>query len=161
MEEILGWKKESHETLPDNPASADMEAFEERISVGPTKNDFRVNWGSVRNDWNVQASIVFSDHFLELVKEGRWAKNSLPDTLLHRNHISMLFMQKLTYLRTIRTHQLIRIHGNPADKEALELLESQREKRNRRRSRRKAASHPTVYGLYYNNPNVVYFSSTL
>ena len=162
METLLKWKRHNEGLPPDSVSPADLEAFEENISTGPSEAEFQVDWCPTQRSpskWNFQASFVFADYFLRRVAEKKWPTDFFPPDWLTQKVVAKSFRKKLPYLKQEYDKKMTEFHGNDEEKQELRLTEAHRLKRERRRSRRKEV-HMNGRTIIFQGYDAFFFSFT-
>jgi len=150
IDQLLGWQRKQGGTPPLSATIPDVSAYQRGYSNGPTTDNFRLQWGASPNKgWNLQASYVFADHFLQRCQDSV-VRPIFDHTALTREGLSQAFRQRLYRLQLQFASATISDISSPSLKmlKPLATLTGSQEKRSRRHGRRKKVSF-YAHGFYY------------
>ncbi|KIJ35335.1 hypothetical protein M422DRAFT_262506 [Sphaerobolus stellatus SS14] len=83
IDQLLGWERKAGGAPPPVANSTEIHAYNSGEPVGPTANDFRLDWAaSPHTGWNLTASLVFADLFVE------WVGSSPSQSLMSKHKMS-------------------------------------------------------------------------
>ncbi|KIJ30005.1 hypothetical protein M422DRAFT_71082 [Sphaerobolus stellatus SS14] len=102
IDRLLGWERKAGGSPPPMVDPADLNLFHSGNTTGPTENNFRLDWtASPHSSWNLAASFLFADHFLEWARSSSSMINIMLKHKMSRTALSLAFRKRLYRLQAL------------------------------------------------------------